>query len=207
MSIITLQHYKSKRKIDYDYVKNYVENLNGQLLTKKYKNMKTPIMIKCHNFHIFRRTLYSIEKNKWCPYCPKKNESYGEKIIRCYLETNKIKFKPQKSFRDLRGGKGKKLKFDYGFDTNKDKKFCIEFDGKQHFEHIEFFGSKDDYEYRKKCDIKKTEYCKNNNISLLRIDYKKSNDEIEKLLDDFFIKVFNDEFICLFSNNLLYSYL
>jgi hypothetical protein len=203
MVIVTIDNYK--RKIDYDYVKNHIQNLNGELLTKKYKNIKTPMMIQCQNYHKFKRSFSSIERKKWCPYCPKKNESSGETKIRSYLETHKIPFKPQISFRDLRGGKGKKLKFDYGF--IKDKKYCIEYDGKQHFEHVSFFCTESEFEYQKKCDIKKTEYCKKNNISLLRIDYKKTDEQIYKLLDDFFLQVLNDKFICLFSDNQLYTYL
>jgi hypothetical protein len=211
MPIVTLKDLKKKRKaprkITYEYVKQTISLRNGELVAKKYKNMKTPMMIKCENCHKFKRCFSSVERGKWCPYCPKKNESSGEKKIRAFLEKNGIPFRPQKKFNDLRGTTRKRrpLKFDYGHVNNKDKKYCIEYDGRQHFVHVPFFSTKDEFEKRKGYDKKKNNYCTKNNISLLRIDYKQKDDAIEQLLSDFFIKVQNDEIVTMFSDEVLYG--
>ena len=57
----------------------------------------------------------------------------------------------------------------------------IEFDGIQHFEPIEFFGGQEGFEKRQQKDREKNEYCKNNNIDILRIPYWDFNN-IEKII-------------------------
>ena len=179
-----------------------IQNKKGILLSKKYKNMTTPLYIQCHNGHKFRKTLKSIRyNNRWCPICPNNKESKGEKKVRSYLESNNIKYRPQKSFKKLRGKK--KLKFDFGGKIYS-KNWCIEFDGKQHFEKIDFFGG---FEKRRKYDIKKTKYCNDNEISLLRIDYTCDQNKIEKLLTNFFIKLNNKEYIFMLSDDNKYNFL
>ena len=48
---------------------------------------------------------------------------------------------------------------------------CVEYDGKQHFEANDYFGGEDGFLYRQINDEIKNEYCKNNNIRLIRIKY------------------------------------
>lgn len=56
---------------------------------------------------------------------------------------------------------------------------CIEYDGLQHFKSIEHFGGKKGLKETQKRDKIKDEYCKNNNIRLLRIKY---NEKVSKIL-------------------------
>ena len=55
---------------------------------------------------------------------------------------------------------------------------CLEFDGKQHFEPNEFFGGIEGYNKLIVNDEIKNEYCKNNNIRLIRIKYDENIIEI-----------------------------
>ena len=48
---------------------------------------------------------------------------------------------------------------------------CIEFDGIQHSEMVEYFGGEKAFELRKKKDKIKTKYCRDNNIILERITH------------------------------------
>lgn len=48
---------------------------------------------------------------------------------------------------------------------------CIEYDGEQHFKENRHFGGKEYLEKTKYHDQIKNEYCKNNNIKLIRIKY------------------------------------
>ena len=60
---------------------------------------------------------------------------------------------------------------------------CIEYDGEQHSKPIKFFGGYKKKKKRKELDDIKTEYCKNNNINLLRINY---DEDIISKLDEYF---------------------
>jgi hypothetical protein len=52
---------------------------------------------------------------------------------------------------------------------------CIEYNGRQHYESIEYFGGEQGLLVRKQNDNIKKEYCKKNKIVLKSISYKKFN--------------------------------
>lgn len=67
---------------------------------------------------------------------------------------------------------------------------CIEYDGEYHFMPIKigsitFEQAKENLNKLKYRDEIKTNYCKNNNIKLIRIPYMEFNN-IEKILDNYF---------------------
>ena len=67
-----------------------------------------------------------------------------------------------------------------------DLNICIEYDGEQHFEPVDFGGKGKEYAEKRfkaqqKRDNIKTEYCKNNNIKLIRIPYWEF-DNVENIL-------------------------
>lgn len=93
--------------------------------------------------------------------------SKGEQKISKILKKLNISFITQKTFNGCVNNKtNKKLKFDFylpSYDC------CIEYDGKQHFEECGLCDdSLKDRQYR---DNIKNEFCKNNDINLLRISY------------------------------------
>ena len=96
--------------------------------------------------------------------------SYGEKKIKEYLEYRKIEFYQQEKFDGCFNVKP--LLFDFYLPK---LNLCIEFDGKQHFECIEYFGGINGYIRRKENDIIKNGFCNENNIKLLRISYEDIN--------------------------------
>lgn len=53
------------------------------------------------------------------------------------------------------------------FDFYVNNSYLIEYDGIQHYDENTIF----DYEYTHKHDLIKSEWCKNNNITLIRIPY------------------------------------
>ena len=59
---------------------------------------------------------------------------------------------------------------------------CIEYDGEQHFKAVDHFGGQEGLRIRQLHDKIKTEYCKDNNILLLRIKY---DENIEDKLNSF----------------------
>lgn len=99
-------------------------------------------------------------------------KSRGERIIAQLLRDNNINFATQYSFPDLHSDKNALLKFDFAIFKNDQLYKLIEFDGRQHY-----FGpdakwkesdSLETIQYR---DNLKDEYCKQHNISLLRVPY------------------------------------
>ena len=106
-----------------------------------------------------------------------KGFSKGENTIWNWLNYNKIKFEFQKRFSDCKDKKS--LPFDFYLP---DYNLCIEYQGKQHYEPINYFGGLEKFTYQQYHDELKKEYCEEKGISLLCIPYDKN---IEEELDNF----------------------
>lgn len=91
-----------------------------------------------------------------------------EHIVSTFLESNNIKFEFQKIFNDLRY-KGL-LKFDFYLP---DHNVCVEVDGDQHYRPVPLWGGEENLKVTQIRDSLKNDYCKDNNITLIRIPYWK----------------------------------
>ena len=103
--------------------------------------------------------------------CGCTNSKGEEKIIKI-LSKNEIIFQTQKTFSTCRFEDTQALaKFDFYIDN----KYLIEYDGVQHFKCDSNYGwnVKEDFEKRKEKDSYKNQWCKENNIPLIRIPYTK----------------------------------
>ena len=107
--------------------------------------------------------------------------SNGEEIIKNILLNNNITFTRQFNFNDCKSPKNSNLLFDFAIFKNNQLIELIEFDGEQHFYPIDFFGGEEGFKYLQICDNIKNQYCKNNNIKLLRISYK-NKDQLENII-------------------------
>lgn len=97
--------------------------------------------------------------------------SKGEKKIQDLLEKNLINFEREYKINDLSDKNS--LRFDFAvFKDNGELSHLIEYDGQQHFEPVSYFGGQKRFEDQIKKDELKNEYCKINNIRLIRISYK-----------------------------------
>lgn len=137
----------------------------------KYFNKEEKVDIICPKHNIFKQTPHNHLKGKGCPTC---KESYGEKTIRNYLTDNNIVFVSQYKFLNCKYKK--LLRFDFYLP---EFNICIEYNGRQHYESVSYFGGDLGLEKTKKRDIIKKEYCKKNNINLIIIKY---NEDILKKL-------------------------
>jgi len=99
-----------------------------------------------------------------CKYC---TSSKGENIIRQILKRLKVSFETEKTFKDCKNIHN--LHFDFYI---KKYNLCIEFDGKQHFKPVKYWGGNKHFNYIKKIDLIKNNYCKQHKLKLLRISYK-----------------------------------
>ena len=108
--------------------------------------------------------------------CPNCNESKGEKFIKKYLLENDISFIQQYKFKDCKDKQ--LLPFDFYLT---DLNICIEFNGRQHYEPISYFGGIDSFKSQIKRDNIKKKYCVDNIIYFFIIKY---DENIKYRLDE-----------------------
>lgn len=110
--------------------------------------------------------------------CGCNRQSSGEYLIEQILYNEGLDYKTEYAFEDCKYKH--RLRFDFAvFDLNQNIVLLIEYDGKQHYEPIEFFGGLNAYNERKIRDNIKNDYCVSNGIPLLRIKYNLSPQEIK----------------------------
>ena len=116
-----------------------------------------------------------------CPLC---NESKGENKIAIYLDDNNIVYNRQHKFD--RCMNKRKLPFDFYLP---DYNICIEYDGRHHYESIDYWGGDVKLKYTKNNDEIKNNYCKKYNIPILRIPYTMSIEEIKNVIYEYYLSV------------------
>lgn len=168
----------SKRKID------LVGQVFGNLLVIEEDIQKSVdkkhCYWKCKCLICNREELYSVRADSLtsglttcCNYCSNLS-SMGEITIEKILKENNIFFQKEKRYNSCRFKEtGAQAKFDFYIQHN-NKEYLIEFDGKQHFIEYEdsHFAS---LKYIQSHDNQKNEWCKKNNIPLIRIPYTHLN--------------------------------
>lgn len=139
-----------------------------------YINNHTKIKIK----HMVCNTIYETKPNVFlngcrCPIC---KESKVENKISTILDELNAVYVRQYSIEDCKHINA--LRFDFAIFKNNNLSFLCEYDGEFHF--LPLMGQKDldDQIFR---DNIKNEYCKNNNIKLVRIPYWEK-DKIETII-------------------------
>lgn len=86
----SIKKYSNKRRNSINLVKQYINKYNYKLISKKYKNQKTKLILKCNNNHIFNTCWSSFKSGNRCPICAKR-QSKGEQEIINYLKSLNIK--------------------------------------------------------------------------------------------------------------------
>ena len=100
--------------------------------------------------------------------------SAGENKIETILQQNNINYQKQKTFDSCRNpNTNYPLRFDFYLP---DYNILIEYDGIQHYKATGGWNSSSHKEKVQFCDNIKSQWCKNNNIRLIRIPYTKYND-------------------------------
>ena len=132
-----------------------------------YKNQKSNILITCPKHGEFIQNARSHLRGHGCISC---NSSKGERDIGIFLNELHIDYEKQKKFKNCKFKKS--LIFDFYLP---DYRVCIEYDGKQHFSPINFFGGEKSFRYQKIRDNIKSDFCKKENYYLLRIPFYEVN--------------------------------
>lgn len=170
-----------KFRFSVEDMNNYLDSINSRFtIVEKcdsYKNQYDDVIarhIDCNKtFKVPYKTLAL--DSKVCPHC-EVNMSKGVVVITRVLTDLNIKFETEFKFDDCKNER--RLPFDFYL---KDYNMCIEFDGEQHFKPIEKFGGKEKFNIQVKNDNIKNDYCKSNNIKLLRIRFDEVN-QIEEII-------------------------
>ncbi|WOZ17567.1 hypothetical protein [Staphylococcus phage vB_SauM-T-SE-G1] len=113
-----------------------------------------------------------------CRMCSDRR-SKGEKAVETILIDNNVDYITEKTFMNLKSNKGFNLRFDFYFIYN-DIEYCIEVQGRQHIEDT--YSGRFDHQSIIENDKIKKEFCKNNNIVLIEINYFSTN--IKSLISD-----------------------
>lgn len=159
--------------------KDFVKEVEGDEYTVMgiYKEMNTLIIMR-HNKcgKVYKVKPASFKSGSRCPQC---RASSGELTIMHYLDELGCNYEEQKWFSDCRD------KYPLPFDFYlPDYNLIIEYDGRQHFEPIEFFGGKKSFQIYHKHDLIKNKYCEDNDINLLRIPYTVTGEDIGKVIQN-----------------------
>lgn len=150
-----------------------MSNDSGYTILEEYYNSSVPILMRCKNGHYTRKSLSNFKKSDKCKGCLM---SRYEEMVYKELK-DKYRFivheyvHPDLSSQSFDLAIFSSEKFD-------DIEFIIEVDGQQHFID-NAFGIEGSLEINQNRDREKDNFCKNNNIKLVRISYKELEDGIE----------------------------
>ena len=173
-----------KNKKDYTFLsKEYIEKcIKSNGLDKK---LSITLDNKIHTSHEKIKAVCKIHKNNFivrvdyltrgllaCPMCKEEvKDSVGVRIIKTYLDENKINYETESTFDGLYGIRNGKLKADVYLP---DIKVWIEYDGEFHFRILKQRTKEELLRQILNDQIKNT-YCKNEGIRLVRIPYWQKN--------------------------------
>ena len=124
-----------------------------------FQNLHEKVEIICPIHGFFKQIAQDHINGHGCPKC---NMSRLEEEVSLLLKENNIIFEEQKTFDWLKYKS--KLRLDFYLP---DYDIAIECQGKQHFEAIDIFGGKRNFQVTIERDNKKRELCQKNNIILL----------------------------------------
>lgn len=162
-----------------EIVKRKLPNIS---IIGKYTLAGNRIECKCDICgHTWKPLAYNLMTGFGCPSC---NASNSENKVGEILNKFQLKYERQKRFEDCKDINT--LPFDFYLS---DYNVAIEYDGEQHYMTVNWSGEMTDeqlnnaFKLVQKHDKIKTEYCKNNNIQLVRIPYWEKNN-IECFLFD-----------------------
>lgn len=157
---------ESKVRSHDDFVKIVAQVSPHIEIVGEYINARKKVKVRCKNHN---ETYYATADllMKGMANCPKCTMTSGEYKVANYLDASGYEYIPQYSFDDA-DPVIKRKRFDFYLP---ELNTCIEYDGKQHFEPLQNFGGEETFEYTKKNDKIKDDYCAENNIRLIRIPY------------------------------------
>lgn len=149
------------RIVTYQQVKEYIEQQSYCLLSKRYINCKNKLSLRCTKGHQYRATWEKFRQGHRCPKC---NESKGEKQLGELLQQVFPDLVTSQDNLDFLGLQ----RVDYAIPT---LKLAFEYDGRQHYKPVKYWGGKKAFKFQQQRDKKKQQLLKQNGWTLVRIKY------------------------------------
>lgn len=174
-----------KRKCDYEELRQRIHKVNPNIeLLGEYINFHTKMKFKCICGEIHEATPDHLLRGGLCYKCGR-HKSKGEDSVEDILQSIGVTYKKQ--YKPIL--ENNRLAFDFALMRNGNVYALIEYDGEGHYIPIDFAGkgkewANKNFETYQLRDSIKDQYCKDNNIPLLRIPYWDYNN-IDKILSDF----------------------
>ena len=164
--------HKKLRKTQKEFKKEVKEKFPDYEVLSDYERYHSKTIFRhkvCGN--TFKMTNHGfINGQNQCRYCAKRNSSYEEKAKK-QLNNLGINYIEQYTFDDCKNKNV--LPFDFAIFVSKKLDHLLEIDGRQHFEAVLQFGGKEKFKDIKKKDKIKEDFCRENNIKLIRVDARK----------------------------------
>lgn len=158
---------KSNRKrYDQDMVVSILKE-QGYTLHSTYRESLAKMDVTCQNGHTWQVRLSNFLRGSRCPECNVLkgigHMSMGERLVFAILQHNKV-------FKDINRETVVYIdniqhRFDFTFTYN-NQPYALEYDGEQHYGNNSWWPDPTDK------DKQKDSYCKQNNITLIRVTYK-----------------------------------
>lgn len=146
-------------KCDLDDCIEIAKSRNGECLTTEYIDRYTDMKFRCCKGHEFTSTLDRLQTGCWCPRC---NESKGERSIIQYLESRGFPYISQWKLPTTR------LRCDFFLPEHN---VVIEYDGKQHFTLSYYADTQEKLKEIQERDLHKNEVAKTLGYKMIRIGY------------------------------------
>lgn len=180
---------RNKRKVVNDALKTIKKTWGNEYdVLAKPETLNQKIEIK-HNVcgKTSMKTLDSLIRNYGCLRCSRASQSAGVSVVSSVLDDLGLTYKREVK---LDGCVYiKPLSFDFAIYDKDELLFLIEYDGEQHFRSTNRYGGQDKLNKVQARDKAKDDYCNDNNIKLLRINYlmverqaKNAKKNVEKAL-------------------------
>ena len=159
---------------------NIASENGGKCLSDAYINTESHLLWECSEGHRWEASFHSVNThNSWCPVCAKNNNVHENLFRKAMGNVTGVEF-PTSTPDWLRNEQGYQLEID-GF--NEELMIGFEYQGRQHFEFVEFFHTDTDgLEKRKSNDAIKKRILANRGVTMLYPDYKLSISEYESFI-------------------------
>lgn len=167
---------RQKNYLTFEEAQEKLRQNKHDVVLLTYTQCSAPIRVQCVNCGEEWET--RITEPSRCPNCD--NKFKGESLVYQILKSRNIDFIPQHKFADCVDEK--ELVFDFYIPS---ANVCIEYNGKQHYMPISYFGGEERYLKQVRHDEIKRRYCEENNISLIEIKYTANTyEKVEQILKD-----------------------
>lgn len=188
---------KSHKKCNCRKDKKFTRNISVEEFIQKWPELNQKNFELLDNVFLGRNNKYHIrckncgkEDIKWgitlidsiicCKYCDN-GGSKNEQLISMLLDKKNIKYIREYCI----NYNNHNHRFDFYLP---EKEIMIEYNGRQHYEPIDFFGGEKQFKLRKERDLEKQKFCDENNLKLIIFDYKQTSKNIEQQIGI----IFND---------------